>query len=231
MTDRYELRDKDEQLAALAAAVRHMQPSKKGGKTIGEQEVAEARHRERQTALHLQNSGEGQEDRRRREERLADRALARASAQSAEGAPPEQGSVAQMESFLAAMRHQPTVVAVAVGAQEVVVQVVDGVDTPDNTVPMEEAEEEAADAVEEAANAVEEAANVVEEALVGEDEDMPTGGLEVRAHACTCLASCRAHAHTYVCLSVRMPMHVPRWLRLMMGRLASIRCATSQVTL
>ena len=53
MSDRYELRDKDEQLAALAAAVRHMQPSKKGGKTIGEQEAAEARHRERQTVLHL----------------------------------------------------------------------------------------------------------------------------------------------------------------------------------
>jgi hypothetical protein len=100
-TGRYELRNKEQQLAALAAATRRTEPSKTGGgkRTVGEQEEAAAAQRARENAPHLQAEGEGAEKQQEREQRAAERAQARAAAQAAAGAPPKQGSPAWLDAF------------------------------------------------------------------------------------------------------------------------------------
>ena len=100
-TDRYQLVDKEKQLAALAEATRRTEPKQKSS---AEEQQAEARRRERQTAAHLQQQPEGAEERQKREQRLAERTRARGQSAAAAGAPPMHGTSEYMEYMLASSR-------------------------------------------------------------------------------------------------------------------------------
>ena len=185
LSDYYELHDKDEQLKALAAAVRRVEASKKGGKTVREQKAAEkaaeAQRRDRQYDPHLQVVGESHEDRQRREDLMAERALAREAAQTAAGAPPEQGSKVQVDAFLAAMRcTTPAVMAAEAQAVEL----------EEEAAPMEvgAAKQYVAEAAEDESSS--------DEGEAGDENEAPAVELEVRCQA-PCMHACTMHLHEH----------------------------------